>query len=221
MNIKKFSIFITVFIFAATMFSCGGDDSKWVAKIKGDEITLGELNALYYAQEKSMYGDVTNEQIDKFAANPEELAKNPTLDKKEFLENVIRQRLVYNEAIDNGLLKDKEVKALLQMAQEAVVVGYYVKEKFKDKIEVTDDEIAKIYTRQKDKFRGAPVEQAEQYIRNQLQQQKLQLKLRDLVESLKEEGGIKRNTELLEKKSEAAKKDEAVNPPAAKEEPEK
>ena len=217
---KKYSTFILLFIFAASiMISCGGDDSKWVAKIKGDEITLGELNSLYYAQQKSLYSDESNEQIDKRAANPEELAKNPTLDKKEFLENVIRQRLVYNEAIDKGIQKNKEVEALVQMAQEAVIVGYYVKDKFKDQIEVSDEEIAKIYTQQKDKFRGAPIEQAEQYIRSQMMQQKLQLKLRDLVESLKEEGGIKRNNELLDKKNDSAPKAEAPKSepaPAAK-----
>ncbi len=70
------------------------------------------------------------------------------------------------------------------MAKEAVVVGFYVKEKFKDQIEVSDQEIAKIYSEQKARFKGAPIDQAEQYIRQQLSQQKLQMKLRDLVESL-------------------------------------
>lgn len=213
MNIKKYSIVLCVVIFAAfIMLSCGGDDNKWIAKIKGDEITLGELNALYYAQQKSMYNDATNAEIDRRAADAQEVAKNPTLDKKEFLENVVRQRLVYNKAIEEGVHKNREAEALIQMAKEAVVVGYFIKEKFKDQIEVSDQEIAKVYSEQRARFKGAPVDEAEQYIRQQMMQQKLQVKLRELVETLKEEGGIKRNLDLLEKKD-AAKTDE--NEPAA------
>jgi hypothetical protein len=211
MRLKKYSIEICFFLLAAlTVFSfssCGGDDNKWIAKIKGDEITLGQLNAFYYAQQKSIYNDATNADIDKRAANPEEVAKNPTLDKKEFLENVIRQRLVYNKAMDDGIQKNKELEALIQMAKEAVVVGFYVKEKFKDQIEVSDQEIAKVYSEQKARFKGAPIDQAEQYIRQQMMQQKLQVKLRDLVESLKEEGGIKRNLDILNKNQDSSKKE--------------
>jgi hypothetical protein len=211
MKIKNSVIVLLVFLFTALIiFSCS-DDSKWVAKIKGGEITLGELNAMYYAQQKSMYNDATNADVDKRAANPEEVAKNPTLDKKEFLENLIRQRLVYNKGVEEGIEKNKELESLIQMAKEAVVVGFYIKEKFKNQIEVSDQEIAKVYQEQKARFKGAPVDQVEQYIRQQMMQQKLQVKLRDLVESLKEEGGIKRNLDLLGKKDEPVKKEETKN----------
>jgi hypothetical protein len=211
MRLKNLIVVFNAFLFAVLIVfsftACGGDDNKWIAKIKSDEVTLGQLNAFYYAQQKSIYNDATNADIDKRASNPEEIAKNPTLDKKEFLENVIRQRLVYNKAVEDGVQKNKELEALMQMAKEAVVVGFYVKEKFKNQIEVSDQEIAKIYSEQKARFKGAPIDQAEQYIRQQLSQQKLQMKLRDLVESLKEEGGIKRNLDLLGKKDDSLKKD--------------
>ncbi len=212
MKIKNPAVMLVIFLFTVLINSSCSDENKWVAKIKGDEITLGELNAMYYAQQKSIYNDATNADVDKRAANPEEVAKNPTLDKKEFLENLIRQRLVYNKGTDDGIQKNKELEALIQMAKEAVVVGFYIKEKFKNQIEVSDQEIAKVYSEQKARFKGAPVDQAEQYIRQQMMQQKLQVKLRDLVESLKEEGGIKRNLDLLGKKDEADKKDANKEP---------
>jgi hypothetical protein len=212
MKIKYYVVVLMIFLFTTLIiFSCS-NDSKWVAKIKGDEITLGELNAMYYAQQKSIYNDASNADVDKRAANPEEVSKNPTLDKKEFLENLIRQRLVYNKGIEEGIQKNKELEALTQMAREAVLVGFYVKEKFKNQVEVSDEEIAKVYSEQKAKFKGAPVDQAEQYIRQQMMQQKLQMKLRDFVETLKEEGGIKRNLDLLGKKDDTAKKDVKVEP---------
>lgn len=218
MRNKGFFVVIGISVISIFLiFSCGGDESKWIAKIKGDEITLGKLNSYYYAQQKSIYNDATNADIDKRAANPEEVQKNPTLDKREFLENVIRQRLVYNKAIEDGILKNNELESLIEMAREAVVVGFYVKEKFKDQVQISEQEIGKVYSDQRARFKGVPIEQAEQYIRQQMTQQKLQLKLRDFVETLKEEGGIKRNLDLLSKKekkddtSSKDKKDAPVN----------
>ena len=210
MKIKNFFILISFMILSSLIFSCG-KDSKWVAKIKGDKITMGELNSSYYGQQKSIYDNLSNEEIDKLASNHEELQRNPTLDKREFLETLIKQRLVYNKAVDDGILKNKEVKSLIQMAQEAVVVGYYVKNKFKNQVEVTDQDISKMYADQKVRFKGVPIEQAELYIKQQLTQKKLQLKVRDLVETLKEEGGIEKNLDLITKKDDSANKDKKDN----------
>lgn len=183
------------------LFSCSGSDlasGDWVAKIDGKTITEGELNTLYYAQQRQIY-EATNEEIDRMAADPDSVRRNPTLDKTEFLENLIRQRLVYDRAMESDVMKNAEVKALIKMAGEAVVVGHYVKEKFKDDISVDDSEIAAIYAQQKAKLRGVPIDQAEQYIKQQIQQQKLQGKLREYVEGLKDIARIEKNEEVLRK----------------------
>lgn len=208
MVIKKIIFIPAVIIISLFMFlSCGSEpESQWVARINEDTITLGQFNTFYYAQQKSIYNG-TNKEIDARAADPDEVSKNPLLSKAEFLENLIRQKLVYNEAVENGVLDNKEVKALVQMAQEAIVVGYFVKEKFKDQINVTEEEIGQVYTKQKARFRGVPIEQAEQYIRQQLTQQKLQLKLRDLVESLRDEGKIEKKVGLFSKTEEGSIKE--------------
>ncbi len=234
MRVKTIIILICVLSLGVLfVFSCGNGSGKWIAKIKKDEISFGMFNSLYYAQLKQMYNDPTDADVDKRAANPDEVAKNPILDKREFLEQVIRQRLIYNKAVEEGIFKEKEVEALVQMAKEAIVVGYYVNKKYKDQVTITGQEIEKVYYDQRARFKNVPVDQAEQYIRQQLMQQKLQLKLRDLVETLKEEGGIKRNLELIGKKDDSVnkadslkseKKEEKINKtekPAVKEEPKK
>ncbi|MBN2040940.1 MAG: SurA N-terminal domain-containing protein [Spirochaetes bacterium] len=197
----KKMIFGVTFFAACSMFilSCNSGSStsgEWVAKISGEKITADEFDQFYYAQHKSIYNE-SDENIDKRAEDPNELRNNPLLNKGEFLENLIRQRLVYNKAVKEGILDNKEVEALVEMAKEAVVVGYFVKEKFKDEISVTDEEVAKVYASQKARFKGAPIDQAEQYIRQQLGQQKLQKKLRDFVESLRDEEKIEKNLSLL------------------------
>jgi hypothetical protein len=197
---------VCVAVAGTVLFGCTKKYSgEWVAKIDNENIYLEELNTYYYAQQKSMY-NLPQEKIDEMAQDPAQVAKNPTLDKFEFLEQLIRQRLVYNKAIADGTRKNKEVDALIAMATEAVVVGYYVREKFKNDIEPSADEMKKAMDMMGNdpRIKMLPIEQKEQIIRQQMQQQKLQMKLRELVETLRDEKGIKKNIDAL-KKSEPKK----------------
>ncbi len=199
--------------------ACGnGFSGEWVAKINGETITDEELDNYYYAQHKSMM-NLSKEEIDKLAANPSATAQNPLLNKQEFLEQMIRQQLVYQEAVDAGALKDDEVKALIDMTKQSVVMGWYVKDKFKDDIEISQDEIEQVYARQRSRFQGVPIEQAEMYIKQNIYQQKMQMKLREMVENLREESKIEKNTELLRKKIKDSNKEveqDAATPPLGK-----
>ncbi|MCU0844933.1 MAG: SurA N-terminal domain-containing protein [Spirochaetes bacterium] len=196
---------VCLFAIVSLLGSCSKYGGEWVAKIDSDTITIDELNTFYYAQQKSLY-NLPKEKIDELAADPAQVAKNPTLNKQEFLEQLIRQRLVYKKAMSDGTGKDDEVEALMQMAEEAVVVGFYVREKFKNEIEPTAEEVENIYRQQGARFKGVPADQAEMYIKQQLQQQKLQIKIRDMVEALRDEKGIKKNTEFLKKEQHKAEK---------------
>lgn len=210
---KKGSLIFGACLACALALACGR--SEWVAKVDGKTITLDELNTYYYAQQKSLY-NLSKEKIDELAADPAQVAKNPTLNKAEFLEQLVRQMLVYNKALEDKVMKDKELEALVQMAREAVVVGYYVREKFKNEIEPAPKEIEELYMKEKGRLQGVPAEQAEMFIKQQLQQQKLQVKIRELVESLRDEGKVQKNTKLLkeeekklEKKAEAKPEEKA------------
>lgn len=192
-------VITAVYIFLLSVFfifSCKSESGEWVAKINGEKVTLDELNNSYYAQLNQIYGE-SKEEIDKRAADPGEVSKNPMLNKSDFLESMIKQRLVYNKAVEEGVLDNEEVMSLVETAKESIVVGYYIKEKFKDDINITEEEISKIYSEQKSRFRGAPIGQVEQYIRQQLMQQKLQMKLREYVEFLRDEGKIEKNLSPL------------------------
>lgn len=185
------SVAVLAFLFCGNKSYFSGGD--WVAKINDDKITINMLNAYYYAQQKQIYSATTNEEIDKMANDPDAVDKNPTLNKEEFLENYIRQRLVYNKAIEEGMMNDQEVQAHIEMATEAVVVAQYVKNKYKTEIKISPEEIAEAYAKNRDRFKGVPIEQAEQYIQQNIFQQELQKKLRELVESLKESSIISKN----------------------------
>jgi hypothetical protein len=196
MRFMKIIIFIIVSC-GLIFNSCKKNSQKeWLAKVDGNVITVDEFNSMYYTQLSALYNK-NKEEIDNLANDPAEVTKNPMLNKSEFLVQLINQRLVYNKAVKEGLLDKKDVKAFIQMTQESAVIQLYVKEKFEKDIEVTDDEIGKIYSSQKERFKGAPIEQAEQYIRSNLIQQKLQMKVKELVDSLRDEAKIEKRQELL------------------------
>ena len=206
-------LLVSSMILVATACNNGGFSGEWVAKINGDTITKEELNSYYYAQHKNML-NLSKEEIDRLASDPSATARNPLLNKQEFLEQMIRQQLVYQEAVDAGALDDEEVEALIDMTKQSVVMGWYVKDKFKDKIDISQEEIEQVYAQQRSRFQGVPIEQAELFIKQNIYQQKMQMKLREMIENLREESKIEKNVEVLRKEIQAGETEKQQETPA-------
>mgnify|MGYP000945612317 FL=1 len=209
---KKINIVKILVLLVLTGFvACSG--GEWVAKVEGEKISLDYLNTAYYAQHKQLF-NLTKEDVDKYAADPETSKRLPTLNKSIFLDELIKQKLIYNKAVEEGYMKNKEVQVIMDIAKEGAVVQYYIKEKFKDEITPNEKEVEEIYAQQKDKaFRGVPIDQALKRIRSELAGRKLNMKLMECVENLKEVGKIEKNKnykDLLKANTEvpAVKKDE-------------
>ncbi len=208
---KIFRVLATVIVLlGAAGFSSCSDSSTWVAKIDGTTLTLDEFNGLYYAQHRSVY-HLPDNKIDELAADPEQVARNPFLDKQEFLEQVIRQRLVAKKAKDEGFLKQKDLIALLETTTDSIVSTYYMSEKYKKDIEPTqkevDDGIVALNNnpRLDPQLKMLPIEKKELLVKQQLMQQKFQMKAREVIENLRDEGKVQKNSELLRKEISKAK----------------
>lgn len=180
--------------------------SGWVAKIDGKEISVEEFENLYYAQNMNAYNAATRDDIDKIAAEPSQVQRNPLLARGTFLDEVIKQRLVYNEAVAEKMLEKEDLKANMQLQMESICTWYYVKHKFANDIEVSDAEVAQVYQQQQGRFKGVPITSAEAYIRQGLKGEKLRMKNQKLISDLKDEARIEKKTELLTKKADEAKK---------------
>jgi hypothetical protein len=191
--------FIIVLI-SLTISSCKKQFSgEWIAKIEGEPITLDELNTLYYAQHKHLF-NITREEIDKFSKDPELIKRMPTLNKQFYLDELIKQKLIYNKAMKDNILDKKEMQAIIQIATEGAIVQAYIKEKFKDDIKVTDEEVEDLYAKERNKrYKGVPIDQAERHIRQYLMSRKMQTKLIELVENLREQSRIEKNEDVLKK----------------------
>lgn len=185
------------------VLSLSGCGSEWVAKIDGDKIELETFNSYYYAHHRVLYGkETTNEEIDKKAESIADVRRNPLLDKNRFLEELINTRLVLRKSEeDEYLKKNPDFKEMLSLYEEGLVANFYATDKFGDKLNITDEEIANVYNQQKSAFANRPIDQVEQYIRQQLTQQKF-LKLgNELVDELKSNASITKNKEAIEKLS--------------------
>lgn len=200
--IRKKTVFIAFILglSAGLLITCGNNYSgEWVAKIDGDSVTSEELNTLYYAQHRHLL-NITKDEIDRYSKEPDKLRQLPTLNKKLFLEELIKQRLVYNKAVKDGFLKNQELQAIIQIAKEGAVVQSYIKDKFKDELKITPEEIESEYIRNRNKlYQAVPIDQAENHIKQKLMMQKLQRSTMEFVENLKEQSRIEKNNEELNK----------------------
>jgi hypothetical protein len=203
MKISRVFAVTALLLGIVALSSCSGG-SNWVAKIDGDSLSLDEFNGLYYAQHRSVY-HLPDAKIDELAADPEQVARNPFLDKQEFLEQVIRQRLVAKKAKDEGFRKQKDLEALIDTTTDSLVSTYYISEKYKKDIEPTqkevDDKLVELNNnpRLDPQIKMLPIEKKELLVKQQLMQQKFQAKAREVVENLRDEGKVQKNSELLRK----------------------
>ncbi|MFH1594394.1 MAG: peptidyl-prolyl cis-trans isomerase [Candidatus Omnitrophota bacterium] len=72
--------------------------------------------------------------------------------KKEFLDEVIVDVLLYNEALRKGLEKDKDVKAVMKEAYKKIVIARLLKDEVEDKITVGQNDIEDYYNANKTEF---------------------------------------------------------------------
>jgi len=137
------------------------DDSGWGVKIENETLSIDEINRYYYIFNKATYSLRTNEDVDKLASDVDSLdprdSRRQYLIKSNFVDHLIAQKLVYNKAMKDPSVDRKELDAILEMAKIQTVSAFYLGQKFKDRIVVTDAEVEKFYTENKASFRGVPL----------------------------------------------------------------
>ncbi|MDA3900892.1 MAG: hypothetical protein PF637_10275 [Spirochaetes bacterium] len=204
---KQFVFTFLILLAALPLISCG---DPWVAKINGEKLTLEELNNFYYANHVLTYKKSSNEEVDELAANPEEVQKNPYLSKQKFLEQIIRQKLVSDMIDEEGILKDdREYEAFVYFQHLNLIVNRFSELKFENKIDVTMEDIDKEFQANRAMYEQAPLDQAEKYIRQKIQYEKLQALSDEVLSEIKGKHKIVRNAELLKG---ATSKDPAKRP---------
>ena len=132
----------------ALVFGCAKEpspDDKVIAKVSNSSITLGDFKARI-AKLPSYYREIVE--------------KN----KKRYLEEMIAEKLFYEEALRRGLNNDKEVAEVINEAKKKIVIAKLIKNDVEDKVKVSEDEIAAFYEANKDKLRTPEMWRASQIL---------------------------------------------------------
>ena len=143
---KKKLLYITtcMALFALVFAGCArkeSPDNRTLVKLSNRVITLKEFKARI-AKLPPYYRDVVE--------------KN----KKRYLDEIIMETLLYEEAVRSGADRDKEVKEVIADAKKKIVMAKYVKSEVEDNVKVTDAETKQYYEYNKDKFKTPELRRA-------------------------------------------------------------
>ncbi len=119
---------ITLFI-----AGCGKKSEKVLAKVGEKVITLEEFN----------------ERINKLPKQYQEIIKGQ---KKKFLEDVILEELLYEEALRSGAYKDPETKEVIAQAKKKILISWLVNDRVNNKVSVSEEDLKKYYDEHSEEF---------------------------------------------------------------------
>ena len=120
-------------------------DDKVLAKVSNSVITLKDFNARI-AKLPPYYRDMVEK------------------DRKRYLEEMIAEKLFYEDALRRGLNNDKEVAEVVMEAKRKIVVAKLIKNDVDDKVTVSEGEIAAFYEANKDKLKTPEMWRASQIL---------------------------------------------------------
>jgi len=134
-NFKHKSHIVILGLLAIFLAGCSGKGGKEVlARIdQKDVITLKEFN----------------ERISNLPPRYQDIVSK---NKKQFLDELIVDKLLYNEATSQNLERDPEVKRIFEEAKKKILIARLLKDEIDDKVTVSDEEIQDYYNANREKF---------------------------------------------------------------------
>jgi hypothetical protein len=222
MKKSTMALLITLFIAATLVSGCKKEGDEVMVKVGSEKITLDQFNNFYYMFAKMML-NMDKKEVDKMAANPE-IENHPTLNllnKKKFMDFFVSRKLLYNKAFSDDAMNKKDLETVRELAELQFVSSYYLSQKLKDEIKVSDEEKNNFYNRNKERLKGMPVnEEMDNWIKQQVFMEKLEIKSNEFILELLGEAGV--NKEGFKKylakmqKSEEKKEEKKEEPKAKK-----
>ncbi len=186
---KHLRIFMFIIFAAVILFSlyCG-KKKIWVAKIDGEPISLDEFNVRFEYYLKS-----------KYIQNPEYIPKARTdmEERRACLKDMINEKLILAEAKKLKLHKREDVKNLIKLYTQQIIINAYIEEYLSDDIKVNEKEISEYYEKNKAEFRGVDPELAKRKIQYQLTLQKYDRKISEILEKLRGKYRIEENENAI------------------------
>lgn len=214
-HIKKFyfsAILITAILisFSSIGFSNGNrpkvkqNPSKKQSKLYlasfGDQnITLEEFNEYYYIQIKTSY-NMNKEEATKAAQDSTATQQYPLLDKAIVLDEMIKQRIIYNKAKKEGYHNRELAKNLIKLQREALAIQFYINDKIKNStgVNITEQELNDEYKLSSGNMEGFSADQIEYLLRQQITEKKYNTKAEEIYNLSKNKYKIEAHPELFD-----------------------
>jgi peptidyl-prolyl cis-trans isomerase C len=138
-SMKKMVIF-TIAVFSCSALSLGAcsrkptTDDRVLARVSSKVITVNDFNS-------------------KIARMPGYYRNFVEKNKKKYLDDLIVEKLFYEEAVRRGIDRDKETKEVIDDAKKKIIIAGLIKTEVDNKAVVTKDEMRKFYEAHKDEFK--------------------------------------------------------------------
>ena len=137
MKIAISAALISVFLLTAG-YGCAkkpADDQKVLARISNKYLTVGDFK----------------KRMERLPSYFRDMVEN---NKKRFLDETIVEIMFYEEAIRQGLDKDKEVKDILNEAKKKILIAKLIQKEVENKVKVDDAEARKYYEIHKEEYKS-------------------------------------------------------------------
>ena len=136
MKVKEHIIKVFVLLLILGVFcGCSSDNNedKVIAKIGDYTITVKDLN----------------ERISNLPEKYREVVRSR---KEEYLKDLIKDTLLFQEAVRKDIDRDKEVQNLIEEAKKKIIVARLLQDEVDNNVVITDEDIELFYTANKDKY---------------------------------------------------------------------
>ena len=130
---KKTVALIVVIIALFSLNGCGRKGEEVLARINNEVITLEEFN----------------EKIERMPIQYQEMVKGK---KKEFLNELVKEELLYEEAVKAGIENDPETQEVISAAHRKILISGLLKKRVEDNLSVSEEDIKKYYDEHSEEF---------------------------------------------------------------------
>lgn len=165
--------------------------SSYIAKIGNYYLSTEEFNREYMLVIDTISGGDPAKKS---------LYLNDLSTKRNYLESLINELAVVIEAYNQGFLSSSEWETLSKISLRKAVVDSFLAKKIDiSKIQVTEEEIERAYQQNKEYFRqnNIPANKAEELLRIQIRNQKLQKELANYVQTIRDKLSIEKVEENI------------------------
>jgi len=130
---KKWLVLFTISVIAISACGCARQDGKVLAKINDKVITLGEFN-------------------NKIERLPKHYQDIIMVQQKKFLDEIIREELLYQEGLRLKIDQDAETQEVITEARKKIIVARFINDKVNNAVQISDDELKKYYDEHSEEF---------------------------------------------------------------------